>query len=534
MAGLIRACCLHDLRRCPRVCSPQLPRRRDRPVVPDLPFGHVPRTERGTRLGRGIKRGRNVAVFAYALTLFHPTRATAWGFDEHEELGRIGYQAACDQVAGDLHILADRSNENICEQTTDEWIIRWCLACKTHSPSLYGQSVAIAGDHVGSPEELTSIEGQQIAASLSDYTFLALVNTTHFHPEASRNWLHFHDLALKEATSLDPDQSIAERFQKAFFTSAFADHFLQDSFSAGHSGFNRPSSGAVAAKAFHDAWNTSGRLVKAPSGDCWLEYGDGKLRFLSQFGRYHIADAEHASAYDLISAFVTGTRVSAREIRPTYFVPIAITPNALPEPISGKESVEQGSPLTQHLYYQQVRGLDQSQCTAETVPIDGMSNPSIIKSGVDYWVDTSIGRDISFFAFSIAYNRYLADFMNQPAYWEGTVSPVGVVHRYGSDHYAPSASLGLLTPPLYLIHGLIRTEIGLQARGYVFLDDHFRIDGFGTPFLRASLEAATVIFRLQAGPSFDFQTGEVGIQASLGVELAKDRSITGGGSLRDF
>jgi hypothetical protein len=48
------------------------------------------------------------------------------------------------------------------------------------------------------------------------------------------------------------------------------------------------------------------------------------------------------------------------------------------------------------------------------------------------------------------------------------------------------------------------------------------------------LEAATVIVRLQAGPTIDFRTGRLGVVAALGFEFSFTRWITGGGSMGTF
>ena len=133
---------------------------------------------------------------------------------------------------------------------------------------------------------------------------------------------------------------IARDFAQVFYTSAFADHFLQDAFSAGHAGFNRPSTGAVASKAFHDIWNRSGRLVKSPTGSCWVQYGDGKLAFASDTARFQIDAAEKASVYDVLAAFITGKRDPGRETRPVLYMPAEITPNPLPGPVWGPRGEE--------------------------------------------------------------------------------------------------------------------------------------------------------------------------------------------------
>jgi len=289
------------------------------------------------------KRWRFQRLFAAAASvgaLLAGPRAFAWNFDEHTELGRKGYQAACDQIARDNAIDAQPVNApappDPCISPKDDKTVRWCLACRTFSPALYGQSVAIAGDHVASPEQLMSPAGQVVAASVVNYTMLALVNVQHFHPAAPRNWRAYHDKAMELAAQSHPNGPVARDFAQVFFTSAFADHFLQDAFSAGHTGFNRPASGAVASKAFHDVWNESGRLVRSPTGRCWLQYGDNKLKYASEIARGQIDAAEKASVFDVLQAFIiTHARDAGREMAPVYYMPFETTPNPLPGTVFG-------------------------------------------------------------------------------------------------------------------------------------------------------------------------------------------------------
>ena len=498
-----------------------------------------------------------------AAGLLAAPRARAWNFQEHTKLGSEGYQAACDDLAATLKLAVPPSSlpsgaqpnaSDPCLSTTDRATVRWCLACRTYSPTLYGQSVAIAGDHVGSPDELMSIEGQTIAASAFDYTFLALVNWEHFHPAAPQNWRRFHNEALEKAVNLanknDLSGTLARDFAQVFNTSAFADHFLEDAFAAGHAGFNRPSSGAVASKAFHDVWNESGRLVKSATGECWLQYGDGKLQPLPDRGRQQIAAAEKASVLDVLQTFVTGERDPAREVRPTYYMPAEIDPQPLPgkvwAPRGALEPTDKRPPVIEKLAQQQRIGLrdetskdgvdsapqEDHRCkdATVTVPIDGMSNPALINGGVDFYGGTAIDRSTTVISFDVVYTNRLFSLMALPFSWEGGLG-LGHLRRDNREGWAPSVVIGVLAPPIYLINGLWRNEIGGGVKGYVGPDEP---DAYVSPFLRSSLEAATVIFRLQAGPTFDFRTGRAGVVAALGLEFSGLRWITGGGALTDF
>ena len=488
------------------------------------------------------------ALVAGGVVCLSPRPAAGWNFVEHTELGQDGYQDACDQLAVDLKLAVRLQNGKApagpagvsCENATDDATVRWCLACRTYSPALYGQSVAIAGDHVGSPEELMSPAGQQVAASLGDYISLALVNVEHFRPAAPGNWRTFHTRALDIATTPQPGASLSQVFAQVFFTSAFADHFLQDSFAAGHAGFNRPASGAAASVAFHNLWNASGRLVRTPAGECWLEYGDGKLHYLTQFGRDHISAAEKASVLDVLTTFVTGKRDSAREIRPVYFIPSETTPNPLPGTVWAHSGIvaEPTEPpkIVGTMYKQQVAGLDRDNhaCTVETVPIDGMSNPSRVNAGIDFWAGGYIDRTTTYGSLDAIWNHGLVDIMSVPFYYELGISPLGYVERDSKSNYTPGILAGVVLPPVYLAHGLWRNEIGFQARSYLTTTGSTQINGYGTASLRSSIEASTTVIRLQAGPTIDLRTGRIGVQAAFGVELAPLRWITGGGAMTSF
>jgi hypothetical protein len=516
---------------------------------------------------RSRRTARISIAIVVAASVAAPASAFAWNFEEHKELGTSGYQSACDQLAHDLKLDlqpkavgadAPKSDSDACVTASDPRTVRWCIACRTFSAQRYGDAVAIAGDHVGSPEELMSPAGQTVAASVVDYTFLALVNWQHFHPAAPQNWRRYHGEAVEKAVRLaneqGPDGRTVRDFEQVFYTSAFADHFLQDSFSAGHSGFNRPSTGAVAAKAFHDIWNRSGRLVKSPTGDCWLQFGDGKLKPPTDeggrpdVGRRQIDTAEIASVRDVLETFVTGARDPAREVRPVYYMPSEITPNPLPKHVwgtRGTESPTRAPPaVLDDLSRQQMAGLvavphagkhHQLVCrpNLETVPIDGTSNPALINGGIDFYAVAAGLGGVTYGSIDVLYNHRLWSFMSLPFSWEGGLG-MGYLRRDARNSWAPSATFGMLAPPLYLVHGLWRNELGGQVKGYVVTNGPDQADGYASPFIRTSLEVATVIVRLQAGPTWDFRTGRAGFVGGLGLEFAGLRWITGGGSLTDF
>jgi hypothetical protein len=456
-----------------------------------------------------------------------PLPAAAWSFREHTEIGEESYAAACAQVALEQKI--DGAKE-VCEAATDPVRARWCLACRVYTPSLYGQSVAIAGDHVGSPEALMSVAGQRTATSLADYAFLALVNTGHYHPNSPRNWRTFHDRALAVAAARHDGGAMAQDFEKAFYTSAYADHFLHDAFASGHMGFSRASSSAGASKAFHDIWNNAGRVVKAPTGSCWLQYGDNKWGQTSQVGRMHLKTAAQSSVYDVLAAFVTERRDGAREVRPMYFVPIATTTDTLPR---GMLATEGGGDVENVQETEQITKLSTAQkakqpfCEQETAPIGGMSHAVELSAGFNYWGRFTYDRTTQYLAADVTFNHLL----KIPLAFDIGASPLGAVQRGDRTSFAAGGFAGLLTPPLYLVHGLWRNEVGAQAMAYVIAQDPVSYGAYVTFFLRTSLEVSNTIVRLQVGPTHDLRNEAWGVTIAAGFELPGLRWVRGGGAL---
>lgn len=262
-----------------------------------------------------------------------PEPARAWNYDEHADIGRRSLRAACTAVAskrvsvesqkvfelfcgskpngidalvakkllGAGHECMDKPNDPcsgtivlLGRQKSDSF---WkcmakamnasasveCVSESIGSPpdnssaAAYGEACALSGDHLGDPNEFHELLVGRKAASLVRYGSLALENYAHFYPVAPRNWRTFHGQAIKvalESFSLRGAERIAA-IERALFINAFADHFLQDSFVAGHMGFNRAATSAAASKEFHDYWNKNGRPVANAAGRNWVAHGDG-------------------------------------------------------------------------------------------------------------------------------------------------------------------------------------------------------------------------------------------------------------------
>ena len=144
---------------------------------------------------------------------------------------------------------------------------------------------------------------------------------------ATRSWVEYHGAAIREALAASSADGLAKvtALQLALQESAFADHFLQDAFAAGHMGFNRTASSASASKSFHDAWNARGRVVTDRNGDRWITFGDGRLdRPDNAEARRHVMDTATLSVRGVLGAFVLGERSAGEELAVWSALPFAI------------------------------------------------------------------------------------------------------------------------------------------------------------------------------------------------------------------
>ena len=100
------------------------------------------------------------------------------------------------------------------------------------------------------------------------YANLALTNPEHFLPDAEHAWKR----RLAELLDAPGGYPTASWLVEA----AFAFHFLEDSFPAGHIGLDRHDSQQDYANAYHDDFNRVGRFVRVGAEE-WYTYGDGYL-----------------------------------------------------------------------------------------------------------------------------------------------------------------------------------------------------------------------------------------------------------------
>jgi len=255
------------------------------------------------------------------LSLFlFATNATAWEFDEHRFLGMTSYENACNELIKKYPYHDE--GEDSAEKNRAGYLLAKVACLKVDGKyfyaDLYGQSCGIAGDHLSSPEDFKSKIADRKASSMQNYSLLALQNSEHFYPHVMRHSQKYLNSSMLLALDAHNEQGIkvVELFEDAFFTHAFADHYLQDSFSAGHMGFNRPASGAAASMTLHTEWNSRGRLVMNGKGEKWRLTGDGKIgkdgtgweTEEEREAQERLLKVSNESVYSFLETFITGER----------------------------------------------------------------------------------------------------------------------------------------------------------------------------------------------------------------------------------
>jgi len=131
-------------------------------------------------------------------------------------------------------------------------------------------------------QDLFSAAVGWMSSQKKGYLGLALINLDHFGQDARAAYNAGHTAALQKAAKSKAPKDLED----AYALNAFADHFLQDSFAAGHLRVPRRTLHASGDKRFdrdicsqymHSEDNTLGLKVKNPRGESWTAYGDSKL-----------------------------------------------------------------------------------------------------------------------------------------------------------------------------------------------------------------------------------------------------------------
>ncbi|MCJ1437595.1 hypothetical protein MMC27_006982 [Xylographa pallens] len=132
----------------------------------------------------------------------------------------------------------------------------------------------------GLPDQTLAFEEITITRPLDvpGYLGLARINYDHFGADAHTAYIAGHTAAMNVAQGGKP-----EDLPLAYAMNAHADHFLEDSFSAGHMRtprrilHNLLGDADICAKFMHDEDNAIGLQVKNSFGTTWTAYGDKRL-----------------------------------------------------------------------------------------------------------------------------------------------------------------------------------------------------------------------------------------------------------------
>lgn len=201
-----------------------------------------------------IKKCITIILFSLCVT----TNSFAWYFIEHEKLGEKAFVEACKFLRSGLS--GDQSALELLE----------AIPCYNEAIQArkYGLRSALSGDHIDKPDDFLKIDAEIQSLSLINYGILATKNHEHFWPHVKEIWQKHHEEAVRKsliARKYFNDGyfiKAKKEFEYALILSSFADHFLQDAFSVGHSGFSRINSLQNPSLNIHNKMNRQGRWMK--------------------------------------------------------------------------------------------------------------------------------------------------------------------------------------------------------------------------------------------------------------------------------
>ncbi|OJA19207.1 hypothetical protein AZE42_06768 [Rhizopogon vesiculosus] len=156
------------------------------------------------------------------------------------------------------------------------------------------------------PDMSLTLEGITFGRrDIPGYLGLAQINWDHFGLDARISYNAGHATAIQMAISGD--------LEGAYAMNAFADHFLEDSFSAGHLRTprrilhrNKNVAADVCAKYMHDEDNAIGISVKNSRGESWTLYGDKRaLDSVDEDNKKRCVHSVQASADEIYKAYQT-------------------------------------------------------------------------------------------------------------------------------------------------------------------------------------------------------------------------------------
>ncbi|CAN5736829.1 hypothetical protein BH11MYX3_BH11MYX3_16410 [soil metagenome] len=418
-----------------------------------------------------------------------------WDYVEHLSLGRESYRQACETLRTEVAASADTAART-----------RFSIACDNLdvAAQLYGQATALAGDRFGKPADFLETRAGWKAASRKQYYTLALGNSTHFHPYATREWWRYHSQAVAHAIEASKTTGFdaVNGLQLAVFEAAFADHFLQDAFSSGHMGFNRAASSVAASLLYHDRWNAKGRVIRDRAGRSWKTYGDGHLDATANAdGRAHAVRVATLSIEGVLRGFILGARDPDHELEIWRSLPFVID---APELRSIKD---------------RILGVGEVDSSA-LHPLGAINWPARKDRVVDLTtlVTGPFTSTEPMTAFLLGYHVSLPR-LSAPIHVGAGITLPRDTHTV---HFA--AELDITAPIGLTNDGAL--DHALSA-GLLWSVDYKSVTGSIWAGYRLNIELGRTLVQLQVGPAFLAPEKELGFMASLG--FARVLSAAGGG-----
>jgi hypothetical protein len=431
-----------------------------------------------------------------------PPAARAWGSREHRELGASSYLAACARLATEL---GGRAGAGTDARQRLEWV---CGNNARVLANLYGEATSLAGDFLAQPSDFLSTRGLWAFRNKKHYWLLALENSEHFHPLATLSWRDHHRRAVDHALEAARTQGLASlaALEQATHESAFADHFLHDSFAAGHMGFNRTASSAAASKAFHDSWSGRGRVVTDRAGRRWRTYGDHRLDSKeNEDGRRHVLEAATLSVHGVLAAFVEGQRLPAEELEVWSALPFTIE---APELLDSTTELFTGHELSDEREQVPLLG-PMRPARKDTVGGVRLSSAASFADAGDPIVYATAGLELAV-----------------PRLPAQTYLGAGATVREPGSGHSAVLDTGLLRPFGLTVDGLISHQIDATV-SWVFRS---RLTAVAHVEYRLNVELGTFLLSLHLGLAELFPDPRTGWFAALGV--GETFSAAGGGAGR--
>jgi hypothetical protein len=295
-----------------------------------------------------IKASRVGAFIVLAMIGVSPS-AYAWDSPEHVAISRSAYAQACKDLRQVSPI--DRQEairlEAVCPAKVEEIARSECRPSTTMDDlrdatssagypfafaDLVSRGASLAGDYFQRTEDFDSVEADRRLPSLFSYLMLASDNADHFYPRVTirmnEEIVAAEELANEAYLAANDVPKHNLLLGRAAIHLMFALHFAQDSFAAGHMGFNRAGSSAGPSQRLHAAFNDVGRVVQTRDGAPLRLYGDQHYCAMTARSKHYVVGASARVLVRVLGTYVFG---SAKMIS-SAIAPLSLDPDAyLPE-----------------------------------------------------------------------------------------------------------------------------------------------------------------------------------------------------------